>query len=145
MAEPSPLPAWTTPTSRGWGAIDGVWSAIEAVLLNSVVGSGTVIGSSFVADALGSAVISSSSASEVASVNGSVTVCDVVVKAGLVCLVVLCAVVLLRSRSIKARLPSRSMACWLSLQCSVRALLPKTAIRPRAAKETCGQDKPAGV
>ena len=95
-------------------------------------------------------MISSSSAVAVSSVNasvvnGSVAVCDVVVESGLFCLIVLCAVVLLRSRSIKARLPSRSMACWLSLQCSVRALLPKTAIRPRAAKETCGQDKPAGV
>ena len=89
MAEPSPLPAWTTPTSRGWGAIDGVWSAIEAVLLNSVVGSGTVIGSSFVAAGFGSAVISNSSAAEVASVNGSVAVCVVVVGAGLLWLFLL--------------------------------------------------------
>ena len=63
--------------------MDGPWSAIEAVLVTSAVGSGTVIGSSCVPDAFGSAVIFSSSAAEVASLDGSVAVCDVVVGAGL--------------------------------------------------------------
>ena len=50
--------------------------------MTSAVGSGTVIGSSSVADAFGSAVISSSFAGEVALVEDCVADCDVVFGAG---------------------------------------------------------------
>ena len=88
-------------------------------MLSSDEGSGIVIGSSVV-DELGSVVISSSFSGEGSA---AVDLVDEVAAASdqdctvrLLRAVPVSASWFLRSRSIKARLPSRSSACWLSLQ-----------------------------
>ena len=88
-------------------------------MLSSDEGSGIVIGSSVV-DELGSVAISSSfpgeGSSAVLSVDGVAALSDVDCAVRLLRALPVSAAWFLRSLSIKARLPSRSSACWVSLQ-----------------------------